>query len=107
MKYTDDEALQEIFKRGRQIKKKKDKQLTGILSTATVLSAFLLILSVSLFTGNAFFGAHSVYGSFLLPTEVFGYVLVALIAFVGGVVITVCMKKVGKDGGKDDGDDDS
>ena len=107
MKYTDDEALKEIFKRGIQIKKKKDKQLTGILSAATVLSVFLLILSVSLFTGNAFSGAHSVYGSFLLPTEVFGYVLVALIAFVGGVVITVCVKKIGKEHGKEDDNDDS
>ena len=105
MKYTKDEALEEILKRGRKIREKRNKQITGVLSTTTVISAFLLILSVSLFTGNAFFGTHSVYGSFLLPTEVFGYVLVAVIAFVGGVVITVCIKKNGKNGDMDDNDD--
>ena len=93
MKYTKDEALDEIIKRGRKIREKRNKRITGILSTAVVVSTFLLILSVSLFTGNAFMGDHSVYGSFLLPTEVLGYVLVAVIAFVVGVVITVIVRK--------------
>ena len=93
MKYTKDEALNEILKRGRKIRDKRNKRITGTLSTATVISTFVLFLSISIFTGNVVTGTHSAYGSFLLPTEVLGYVLVAVIAFVLGVIITVIVRK--------------
>lgn len=93
MKYTKDEALEEILKRGRKIREKRNKQITGVLSTTTVILTFILFLSISIFTGNVVTGTHSAYGSFLLPTEVLGYVLVAVIAFVMGVIITVIIKK--------------
>ena len=93
MKYTKDEALEEILKRGRKIREKRNKQITGVLSTTTVILTFILFLSISIFTGNVVTGTHSAYGSFLLPTEVLGYVLVAVIAFVLGVIITVIARK--------------
>ena len=93
MKYTKDEALEEILKRGRKIREKRNKQITGVLSTTTVILTFILFLSISIFTGNVVTETHSAYGSFLLPTEVLGYVLVAVIAFVMGVIITVIIKK--------------
>ncbi|MBP5494205.1 MAG: hypothetical protein J6X97_03850 [Lachnospiraceae bacterium] len=93
MKYTKDEALNEILKRGRKIREKRNKRITGALSTATVISTFILFLSISIFTGNAVTGTNSAYGSFLLPTEVLGYVIVAVIAFVLGVIITVIVRK--------------
>ena len=93
MKYTKDEALEEILKRGRKIREKRNKQITGVLSTTTVILTFILFLSISIFTGNIVTETHSAYGSFLLPTEVLGYVLVAVIAFVMGVIITVIIKK--------------
>ena len=93
MKYTKDEALNEILKRGRKIREKRNKRITDALSTATVISTFILFLSISIFTGNAVTGTNSAYGSFLLPTEVLGYVLVAVIAFVLGVIITVIARK--------------
>ena len=93
MKYTKDEALNEILKRGRKIREKRNKRITGALSTATVISTFILFLSISIFTGNAVTGTNSAYGSFLLPTEVLGYVLVAVIAFVMGVIITFIVRK--------------
>jgi len=93
MKYTKDEALEEIIKRGRKIRDKRNKRITDALSTATVIATFILFLSISIFTGNVVTGTHSAYGSFLLPTEVLGYVLVAVIAFVMGVIITVIVKK--------------
>ena len=107
MKYTKDEALNEILKRGRKIRDKRNKKITGALSTATVISTFILFLSVSIFTGNTVTGTNSAYGSFLLPTEVLGYVIVAVIAFVGGVVINVCMKKSVKNSDSNDSNDDS
>lgn len=93
MKYTKDEALNEILKRGRKIREKRNKRITGALSTATVISTFILFLSISIFTGNVVTGTNSAYGSFLLPTEVLGYVLVAVIAFVMGVIITFIVRK--------------
>ena len=93
MKYTKDEALSEIRKRGRKIREKRNKRIAGALSTATVISTFMLFVSISVFTGNVVTGTDSAYGSFLLPTEVLGYVLVAIIAFVLGVIITVIARK--------------
>ncbi len=93
MKYTKDEALEEIIKRGRKIREKRNKQITGVLSTTTVILTFILFLSISIFTGNVVTGTHSAYGSFLLPTEVLGYVIVAVIAFVMGVIITVIVRQ--------------
>lgn len=101
MKYTKDEALEEILKRGRKIREKRNKQITGVLSTTTVILTFILFLSISIFTGNVVTGTHSAYGSFLLPTEVLGYVLVAVIAFVMGVIITVIVRKNNKENDKE------
>ena len=100
MKYTKDEALEEILKRGRKIREKRNKQITGVLSTTTVILTFILFLSISIFTGNVVTGTHSAYGSFLLPTEVLGYVIVAVIAFVMGVIITVIVRKNNKENDK-------
>ena len=101
MKYTKDEALEEILKRGRKIREKRNKQITGVLSTTTVILTFILFLSISIFTGNVVTGTHSAYGSFLLPTEVLGYVIVAVIAFVMGVIITVIVRKNNKENDKE------
>ena len=101
MKYTKDEALNEILKRGRKIREKRNKRITGALSTATVISTFILFLSISIFTGNAVTGTNSAYGSFLLPTEVPGYVIVAVIAFVMGVIITVIVRQNKKENDKE------
>ena len=102
MKYTKDEALEEILKRGRKIREKRNKQITGVLSTTTVILTFILFLSISIFTGNIVTETHSAYGSFLLPTEVLGYVIVAVIAFVTGVIITVIVRKNQKENDKEE-----
>ena len=102
MKYTKDEALEEILKRGRKIREKRNKQITGVLSTTTVILTFILFLSISIFTGNVVTGTHSAYGSFLLPTEVLGYVIVAVIAFVMGVIITVIVRKKNKESDREE-----
>ncbi len=102
MKYTKDEALEEILKRGRKKREKRNKQITGVLSTTTVVLTFILFVSISIFTGNVVTETHSAYGSFLLPTEVLGYVIVAVIAFVTGVIITVIVRKKNKENDKEE-----
>ena len=102
MKYTKDKALNEILKRGRKIREKRNKKITGVLSTTTVVLTFILFVSISIFTGNVVTGTHSAYGSFLLPTEVLGYVIVAVIAFVMGVIITVIVRKKNKESDREE-----
>ena len=102
MKYTKDKALNEILKRGRKIRAKRNKKMTGVLSTTTVVLTFILFVSISIFTGNVVTGTHSAYGSFLLPTEVLGYVIVAVIAFVMGVIITVIVRKKNKESDREE-----
>ena len=54
----------------------------------------MLALSITVIPGkNAVTSAGSVYGSFLLSREAGGYVLIALIAFVLGVTVTLlCLR---------------
>ena len=93
MKYTKEDSLSEIRRRGRLIRKKRNNMITGVLSASVIVSAFLLVLSVSVLTGNAVTGTGSVYGSFLMPVEAMGYVIVAVAAFTLGIVITVYFRK--------------
>ena len=93
MKYSKDEALDEIMKRGRIIKKKHDKRNTVILSSATALSAFILVITVSIFGGGAA-GTYSAYGSFVLNNDSIQYVVEALATFLFGSVVTIAIYKI-------------
>ncbi len=90
MKYTPDEALSQILRRSERIAwrriRRSCQRLTGICSALLAV----LVLSITVMPGkNAVTSAGSVYGSFLLSREAGGYVLVALIAFVLGVTVTL------------------
>ena len=90
MKYAPDEALTEILRRSEWVawkgKRRSCQRLTCICS---VLLA-VLVLGITVMPGkNAVTSAGSVYGSFLLSREAGGYVLIALIAFVLGVAVTL------------------
>ena len=88
MKYTQDEQLEKIMARGDELRKKKERRVTGILAaSATALTAFLVICIGAIGkTGQA--APASAYGSFLLNEKAGGYVLVAVLAFALGAVIT-------------------
>ena len=98
MKYSKDRALDEIMKRGRMIKKKRDKRNTYILSAATFVSAFLLIISVSIFSGGNATGAYSTYGSFILNNDSIQYVVEALATFVFGTILTIVIYQLRNSG---------
>ena len=93
MKYSKDQALDEIMKRGKIIKKKHDKRNTVILSSATALSAFILVIAFSIFGGGAA-GTYSAYGSFVLNNDSIQYVVEALITFLFGSVVTIAIYKI-------------
>ena len=94
MKYTPDEALSQILRRSERIalrrKRRSCQRLGGICSTLLAV----LALSITVMPGRiAVTSAGSVYGSFLLSREAGGYVLIALIAFVLGVAVTLlCLR---------------
>lgn len=90
MKYTPDEALAEIMHRSERIAlqriRRSCQRLTGICSALLAV----LVLGITVMPEKlAVTSAGSVYGSFLLSREAGGYVLIALIAFVLGVAVTL------------------
>lgn len=100
MKYTEDEAFEEVLKRGRVLKRKHAKKTAALLSASASLVMVTLVLMIgSLGGAGAGIKGKSAYGSFLLPTEAGGYILVAFVAFVIGIGVTLGIQKYRKDHG--------
>ena len=93
MKYTTDEALEEIYRRGEQIRDRHERRVTSILSAGSAVVGFLLIGLLSYYSGTGVDAVGQSYGSFLLFPDAGGYVLVAVIAFILGVLITVAARR--------------
>ena len=89
MKYTLDESVQEFSRRKSRLEKKRhDRVSKTLFSGVGVLS---VMLGVALFnvTGLNIPGqGGSSYGSFLLGQDAGGYVIVAVIAFLLGILLT-------------------
>ena len=99
MKYTKENAITEIKRRSRGIKREREKRLTKALMAVTCFIAIALVGEVGLMTGPTSEGdMASVYGSFMLSPESGIYVLVAVVAFLVGVAITLLIKKLHKKG---------
>ena len=94
MMYSNEEALHEILKRSIDLQKKKKQRSTQLLcGTVGILTAGL-ILTIALFAGGGPAGiTNPAYGAFLLPAEAGGYILIALIAFAAGVILTLLIRK--------------
>ena len=96
MKYTSEEGFEEILRRGKKIKEKKERQVTYALSAVTACLAVALLGVLSVFAGAGADGTQTAYGSFLLPMEAGGYMLTAVIAFALGVLVTVTIRRYRK-----------
>lgn len=93
MKYTEQEQLEEILHRGKELRLRKDKNLLrGLSATATVL-LLTLTVCISKLGGKGTLESRTDYGSFLLSAETGGYVLTAVLAFAVGALITVIIYK--------------
>jgi len=92
VKYTKDEALKEITRRGTVLRKRRDQKITLVLSTSMILSCVALFATIGVFSGNAVDGTETVYGSFVLSAEAGGYVLAAVSGFVLGVLATLLIR---------------
>lgn len=94
MNYTKDEAVSEILKRSRKIKRKREKLKIYLLLTGILLTSLATIGTGYLSAGS---GGHEAgltsYGSFLMPGSAGGYVLAAVVSFVVGVVVAILIFK--------------
>ncbi len=97
MKYTKDEAFDEVMRRSRVLKQKHARKTAALLSLSAcaVMAAMLLVIGRFGRSGTGM-SSQSAYGSFLLPTEAGGYILAAVIAFAVGVGVTLCIQKYRK-----------
>lgn len=104
MKYTTQEAMQEIMRRSEIVAFRRNRKVCQRLSAAAAVLFAALVLVIVVFPGEAGTGASgSVYGSFLLSKAAGGYVLAAVIAFALGIVVTLfCFSKKTKPADKKD-----
>ncbi len=93
MKYSANEAFDEIKRRGERIRYRHEKRVGQGLSASVFLLSAVLLGTVGVLTGREVQGMQTVYGSFLLPAEAGGYVLVAVLAFALGVALTLMIRK--------------
>lgn len=94
MKHDIDEMLREVTERSEEIIKKREQTKIRIMSCMTIMLTMALVTVISVITGDS--GAHSsqsVYGSSLIAEEAGGYVIVAVISFVIGVLVTYITQK--------------
>jgi putative copper export protein len=92
-----DDSLREILKRSDRIRREREKRLIRGMTSACVVLLVALTACISIFSGSG--GSpvsESVYGSFLLSAEAGGYVLVAVLAFICGIIASVLAEKIRK-----------
>ncbi len=93
MKYTTEEAMAEIMRRSDEITDRRNRRAKRALSGTAGTLLGLIILVISILPGGEKASVRSLYGSFLLSPEAGGYVLVGVLAFALGIVITLlCLK---------------
>ena len=97
MKYTKEEAFEEVMRRGKILKRRNAKRSAGVLAaSACFIMAALIMVIGRLGSVGGSMGGKSAYGAFLLPVEAGGYVLASVIAFAVGVGVTVWILKYRK-----------
>ena len=99
MKYSLDDAVAKIAEKKDEIiyrRKRRNIGLLAVLTTLTVVAlAAVLYENVSF---EAIDGGYSAFGSFMLPEEAGGYIVVGVICFIAAVALTLlCMRWRKKD----------
>lgn len=94
MKKSNDEAFEEIIKRGREIKRQRERRVSQVLYAAAFLLLFgiLGVVGAVSGTGSAETAGAS-YGSLLLSAEYGVFVLIGVLAFALGVTVTILIQR--------------
>ena len=93
MKYSNQEQLNEILSRSKKLTERKEHRIMQSLYVTATALTFVLMLCIGAFTGKHSMNKTSSYGSFLLSEEAGGYILVAIIAFVVGIIVATLIYK--------------
>ncbi len=100
MKNDIDEQLNEVIRRSEIIKNKKAYNVQVFKTTLTaVLGLAVIILAAAFMPGfitNSVTDETSDYGSLIITTPYLGYVIIGLLAFIFGVVVTLFAVKLKK-----------
>ena len=88
MKYSTSEQVRIILERGELQRKRKERRITQALGSVASVLAIVMMLSIGRFAGASRMTGSYNYGSFLISEEAGGYVLVGLVAFLLGIIIT-------------------
>lgn len=97
MKYTIHDALNEIKKRAKIIRKNHEKRITNFLMTSACLTLVVLIAVIGTFSNSQVSRIYIEYGSIILSPDTGKYVLIATLGFVLGVLVTFVIKQIKKD----------
>ncbi len=87
------ERIERMHARARELRDKRNKQITALLGSASAVLAVALLTCCGYLMGNRHgYSASDLTGSSMLDAGVGGYVLVAVLAFGVGVVVTVVIR---------------
>ena len=89
MKYTTENALNEIKRRARQIKREHNRKVTRLLASSACLSLIALFAMIGIFSGSELPETQTMYGSIILQAKTGGYALIAVLGFFLGVLATL------------------
>lgn len=94
MKHDIDEALRIVVSRSEVIARKRELRRARVLSSLGILMIAVLTGLTTIFAGPASNdGGQTVYGSFLLSEEAGAYVLIAVVSFICGILITIAVNR--------------
>ena len=89
MKYTTENALNEIKRRARRIKREHNRKVTRLLASSACLSLIALFAMIGIFSVSELPETQTMYGSIILQAKTVGYVLIAVLGFFLGVLATL------------------
>lgn len=94
MKYTTEEELAEIKKRSKRVIYKNNQRSVRILGSMTGVTFALLCLMIRFIPERTMETTqNSVYGALILGERAGGYVLIAVVAFALGILVTLFVHK--------------
>ena len=94
MRYSTDEALNELTRRASALRRRRERAITSALSVASATLSVLLVAAIAAIDPfNGLTVRPAAYGAYLLPSEAGGYVLVGVVAFMLGVVFVVLFSR--------------
>ncbi len=93
MKYSTDEALREVYKRSDRLIRKRERRIRNVMCALSVFLFTGMIAIIANLAGTpGAEGVQSVYGAFMLSSDAGAYVLVAIIAFMLGIAVTLATR---------------